>query len=37
MDLHRVEALLYTFHKLGKQFPDFLNKDAERQKEFKKK
>ncbi|VVC28937.1 Hypothetical protein CINCED_3A007879 [Cinara cedri] len=37
MDLHRVEALLYTFHKLGKQCPDFLSKDAERQKEFKKK
>lgn len=37
MDLHRVEALLYTFHKLGKQCPDFLSKDPERQKEFKKK
>lgn len=37
MDLHRVEALLYTFHKLGKQCPDFLSKDPERQKDFKKK
>lgn len=37
MDLHRVEALLYTFHKLGKQCPEFLSKDPERQKEFKKK
>lgn len=37
MDLLRVEALLYTFHKLGKQCPDFLSKDPERQKEFKKK
>ncbi|XP_050525600.1 apoptosis inhibitor 5 [Daktulosphaira vitifoliae] len=37
MDLHRVEALLYTFHKLGKQCPDFLSKDPEKQKEFKKK
>lgn len=37
MDLYRVEALLYTFHKLGKQCPDFLSKDPERQKEFKKK
>lgn len=37
MDLHRVEALLYTFHKLGKQCPDYLSKDPERQKEFKKK
>jgi hypothetical protein len=37
MDLHRVEALLYTFHKLGRQCPEFLSRDPERQKEFKKK
>ncbi len=29
-----IETLLFTFHKLGSFYPDFLNEDAERLKEF---
>jgi hypothetical protein len=34
LEFSYVECLMYAFHRLGKQSPDFLTKDADRMKDF---
>jgi len=34
LEFSYVECLMYAFHRLGRQCPDFLTKDAERMKDF---
>jgi len=34
LDFSHVESLIYSFHRLAPQSPDFLTKDPERLKDF---
>jgi hypothetical protein len=34
LEFSYVECLIYAFHRLGRQCPDLLTKDAERMKDF---
>jgi hypothetical protein len=34
LEFSYVECLMYSFHRLGRQCPDFLTKDADRMKDF---